>query len=448
VPEGFQDVLKDLTREILREQPHDIDEFCLKFFETRLQESNAGVADGKRRNSILEEPEPAAQISEMSPEEIEELIHGLFKEQDVDGNHTLDRHEFKMVFNKLSAKLGLKKNDVRRILAEADSDENGEISYAEFIPVAVSIIETIVAKWQLRQEEERKAKLMHDAELHIFHGMPQEELEEMLTEIFREADADGNGTLDLDEFERCLADIRLGMTRKEINVLMFETYANEEGKIDYEAFKPLCMQLLVELTAQEWMAPSQDEEDLKQDILTACRKEDPEECGVLSYDKLQEVLYKADLGLTLLQICSILSEAEEIADGRLDYVKFAPRCAFMVHACQHYRQKLTEKKEQMQTLHAREDWGMVCGKDRDTLEAELLEAFLQKDSENHGCVTREAMKTVLKTVLPGLDKQSLSALLALATKTETAMLRYQPVVDQAFRTLKKIMELAIIYEDD
>lgn len=433
MPDGFPEIVSRLAREILREQPEDLDTFCLKYFEGRLQsEPEAGMFRSGKRNSILEDPDPGLILTEMSPQEIEELIHSLFREQDVDGNHTLDRHEFKMVFNKLGAQLGLRKNDVRRILAEADRDENGLVSYAEFIPVAMGVIQTLVAKYELRQEEERMAKVKQDAESHIYHGMPHEELEEILTSIFREADTDGNGTLDLDEFERCLADIRIGMTRKERNVLMFETYADQDGKIAYEAFKPLCMELLTELTAQEWMAPSQDVQDLHVTILDECKSLDSKKTGKLSHEDLQQALSSMDLGLTLLQICSILSETDDDDLGMVDYVAAVPRIAFMVHSCMHYSQKLVEKQEQMQTLHASDGWGMVFGRDRDQLEGELLSAFRDLDYDGVGCLSREEIKATLKSVLPDLDRPSMHALLALAPQTETAQYRYSPVVEQAF----------------
>lgn len=444
LPDGFAGVLKDLTREILRDQPKDVEAFCLQHFEMAV--AAAAGANG-RRGSVLDDPEPAAKLADLDPQEVEDLIHTLFREQDADGNRTLDRHEFKMVFNKLGSKLGLRKNDVRRILAEADRDDNGQISYAEFIPVAVSIIETIVAKQRLREQEVRRSQVKAQAANHVYHGMPADELAEMLAEIFREADADGNGTLDVDEFEKCLRDIRIGITRKEVNVLMFETYAGKDGMIDYEAFKPLCLQLLVEMTAQEWMEPSQDEKDLEEYVLAACAKEDEGSSGKLSTDALQRVLFRADLGITLLQICSIMSEAEEDASDMVDYAAFAPRCAFMVYACQHYRQKMAEKQERMQTLRSSDGWGMVYGKDRDTLEAELLEAFLGMDPERSGCLGREDIKMALKSVLD-TDKKTLHALQTLAKQTEAATYKYQPVVDQAFRTIKGCLELAIVYEDD
>ena len=47
----------------------------------------------------------------------------------------------------------------------------------------------------MKEEEEDDAR--EQVQYHLLHGMPREELEEMMERIFSDADADGNGTLDL-----------------------------------------------------------------------------------------------------------------------------------------------------------------------------------------------------------------------------------------------------------
>lgn len=393
--------------------------------------------------------DPESYLASLNPDQLEQLIHDLFNEQDRDGNRTLDREEFRAVFNNLGNKLGLKKNDIRRILAEADRDENGRISYREFIPVAVSIIESIVAKWALRKNEEKQAAAYKNAELQIYHGMPEHELDAILSEIFRKADKDGNGALDADEFEKCLQDIHLGFTRKEINVMMYETDSDHNGKIDYEEFKPLCKQLLIELTAQEWLQPAEDQKAMEKLLLDAFQEADKEDTGILPGTVISNCIYKLDLGLTCLQVCSIMSEADEVDEDEdmalINYTEFAPKAAFMIFACQNYREIMTKKKERMQSLHASEDWGMVFGMDRDTLEHNLAQSFAKFDVDNTGTLSRMQIKSALISTLD-VDKKTFNALMAIAKQTETGAFLYQPIIEEAFRTLKGMEELAIIYE--
>lgn len=53
-------------------------------------------------------------------------------------------------------------------------------------------------------------------------GLPRDELEASIQEIFRKADIDGNGSLDRAEFLRCLKESGLGFTRRELNLVTSE----------------------------------------------------------------------------------------------------------------------------------------------------------------------------------------------------------------------------------
>ena len=55
----------------------------------------------------------------------------------------------------------------------------------------------------------------------LVHGMTKEALEDVVARIFEQIDADGNGVLDKDEFVEALQMMELGLTRKEINAIMY-----------------------------------------------------------------------------------------------------------------------------------------------------------------------------------------------------------------------------------
>jgi len=56
----------------------------------------------------------------------------------------------------------------------------------------------------------------------MLHGMPRDELEAMMEGVFKAADGDGSGILDRKEFAKCLKSSELGLSRKEVNLLMSE----------------------------------------------------------------------------------------------------------------------------------------------------------------------------------------------------------------------------------
>jgi len=66
-----------------------------------------------------------------------------------------------------------------------------------------------------------------EVEYHLLHGIPKEELEEVMKRVFEAADENGNGELSMDEFRQCLKSAELGLTRKEINLLLSECDTNQ-----------------------------------------------------------------------------------------------------------------------------------------------------------------------------------------------------------------------------
>lgn len=161
LPKEFPSILKAFTREILRYQPENIYEFGASYFQDLLKEHAAAAAGGKRR---------------LSPQELESLLRQLFADHDVDGNGHLDHKEFRALLN--SANLGLSSKEVKRLMAEADENEDGRIEYAEFIPLAIELVQAMYAKMDSAAEKQEQADAAREAaEAHMLHGMPREALE-------------------------------------------------------------------------------------------------------------------------------------------------------------------------------------------------------------------------------------------------------------------------------
>tara|TARA_B110000046_G_scaffold75025_1_gene83094 strand:+ start:276 stop:473 length:198 start_codon:yes stop_codon:yes gene_type:complete len=65
-----------------------------------------------------------------------------------------------------------------------------------------------------------------------------------MADIFKRADADGSGALSLQEFRKCLKDADIGLTKKEINILMAECDVDQDGTISYDEFIPVAFDIL------------------------------------------------------------------------------------------------------------------------------------------------------------------------------------------------------------
>ena len=73
--------------------------------------------------------------------------------------------------------------ETKRVMAEADFDGNGEISYAEFIPLAVDLVQSMYAKMEMEQARAQEDDAREEAKNYLLHGMTKEEVENVMMEI-------------------------------------------------------------------------------------------------------------------------------------------------------------------------------------------------------------------------------------------------------------------------
>lgn len=458
LPKAFPRVLTDLTREILREQPDDLESFCLNYFKDggapnvpERRNSNSSTSDSSNQEprtasaDSVEEDDVVDSI--LRTLDIPVLIQDLFFEADADRNGWLNKQEFKNVMENLGTRLGFKENDVRHILAEADIDQDGRVSYEEFMGPAINVIEGIVAKWALQKNMEEKEDAFKAAEHEVVHGIPEDELEDVLQRIFLAADRNGNGYLDSQEFELCLRDTELGLTRKEINILRFYADENSDGRVQYEEFRPLCKELLIELKAQEWLLPPQDEQEIAFFLMDLFRSNDEANTGVLPFQVVQELMHSADMGLNRAQICAIMSEVEEQEDSMVPYERFVPKAAFMALTCQNYRDLVKQHISELETLRASEKWTSILGMSSSEMEETLYQAFAKYDEDGVARMPRESAVQAVREALVNIDSdKKLNAVMALAKPDPDTpgYVFYEPVVVNTFPTLQKLAELELL----
>ncbi|CAE7648308.1 FLCY, partial [Symbiodinium sp. CCMP2456] len=196
VPPEFPDILKDFTREVLRSQPENIHEFAAKYFECLA--SGLPVDAGQAT---------AAEELDMSLDEVEGIIHDLFKKYDKDGSQFLDPAEFKSLMEDLQQRLDFPKDEILLFLAEADMNADGMIEYEEFIPLALQIIQGMYAKKRL---EQHISDVDLQAEELLVHGMSREELTSLVGSMFERMDEDRSGQLNKQEFVTALTSMELG----------------------------------------------------------------------------------------------------------------------------------------------------------------------------------------------------------------------------------------------
>ena len=136
-------------------------------------------------------------------------------------------------------------------------------------------------------------------------------------EIFRKADEDGSGQLSRQEFVNSLRSADLGLSRKEINVLLAEVDENSDGNVSYAEFVPLCYNILKEVLADDFRTENlpQKRQEAEMFFSDLFRSADTEESGVLHYQDVMDLIVQADLGLTRIQVHALMSESQPNDEG-------------------------------------------------------------------------------------------------------------------------------------
>lgn len=157
-----------------------------------------------RANTMLQQAALSYIASNMmSGQEIKELREA-FIVLDIDGDGQLTQEELKRGFGNITISTCLELEDV---LKSCDIDMNGMIDYSEFI--------TATLDWQqhLSQDVLEKAFIVFDTdksgsisirEIKQFLGVEDENEDDMWSIVLKEADINGDGEIDMDEFKQLM----------------------------------------------------------------------------------------------------------------------------------------------------------------------------------------------------------------------------------------------------
>jgi len=337
IPPEFPDILKDFAREVLRNQPANINEFAAKYFDCLAQGLPAEGQGGEAA---------AGGDPEMSLDEVEQIIQDLFHKYDSDGNGYLDPSEFKALMNDLQQRMDFPPDEIYRFLAEADMNEDGMIEYEEFIPLALQIVQGMYAKKRL---EQHMTDIDQHAEDLLVHGMSRDELTELVGSIFERMDQDGSGTLSKAEFATALTSMELGLTRREINTVMFQIDQDGDGGVSYREFVPFAFDLLQKLTSLRLLETELENDELAQYLTDLFKARDVTMIGMLHVDDIRDLLHQAMLGLSRMQIYTVISEAEVNSENLIAYGTFIPRAVGLIRSMLSFEKSIVKDSKDIGT---------------------------------------------------------------------------------------------------
>mmetsp|Transcript_17945 Transcript_17945/g.32766 ORF Transcript_17945/g.32766 Transcript_17945/m.32766 type:complete len:475 (+) Transcript_17945:89-1513(+) len=440
IPDGFPALLKGFTREILRSQPENIYEFGSRYFNDLLEKGgrSAFTLASDQGKIDLEKAATRVDLTSLSTSELENLLLQIFIQADLDQSGYLDRQELSGVLR--DAKLNLTERQIRQILSEADENEDNVIQYKEFLPVMIDLLQGLKAKEQAKSVlEDVESKIRGNVENMLLHGMPRHELESLMLKVFKKADVDGSGQLNRHEFKEALKVAELGLTRKDINLILTAVDTDKDGLVSYEEFVPICFQVLVERFKDEILLGDilQNEDELQQLLLHSFQTEDIGGTGLLAQRQVKSVLKKLSyeqLGLTTVQLVSLLSQAPMNSEGLVPYLQFIPFAATVIRSLY----DVDNMKLRMAAIKNASAGGIkALGElDIETLKSVLEDVFMQVDVDGSGQLTPGQVMEVLNhlnTIAPensiALSDEHMKAMFAAIDVNENGVVDWSEFVN-------------------
>jgi len=246
----------------------------------------------------------------------------------------------------LQQRMDFPPDEIYRFLAEADMNEDGMIEYEEFIPLALQIVQGMYAKKRL---EQHITDIDQHAEDLLVHGMSRDELTELVSSIFERMDQDGSGTLSKAEFATALTSMELGLTRREINTVMFQIDQDGDGGVSYREFVPFAFDLLQKLTSLRLLETELENDELAQYLTDLFKARDVMMQGLLHVDDIRDLLHQAMLGLSRMQIYTVISEAEVNTELMIAYGTFIPRAVGLIRSMLSFEKSIVKDSKDIGT---------------------------------------------------------------------------------------------------
>jgi Ca2+-binding EF-hand superfamily protein len=412
IPPEYPDILKDFTREVLRNQPANINEFAAKYFDCLASGLPADMAERGKEAAAKQDEAP-----DMSLEEVESIILELFQKYDKDQSQYLDPGEFKNLMEDLQQRLDFPKDQIYLFLAEADMNADGHVEYHEFIPLALQIIQSMYAKKRL---EQHISDVGQHAEDLLVHGMSRQELTELVGSIFERMDQDQSGQLSKQEFVAALGSMELGLTRKEINAIMFQIDRDEDGNISYGEFVPFAFDLLQKLTSLRLLETELEQDELAKFLTDLFKARDTEMAGMLTAEDVRDLLHQAALGLTRMQIYTVISEAEVNAEGNIPYPSFVPRAVGLIRSMLSFEKCIVT--------------------DQNTITPEMEQQFFAAVEEVFGDKETTSLDGFLADLAQGnlVDEKELGAIRILLHDVDPEQIPVQQAITETWALLKSM----------
>ncbi|CUG36939.1 Hypothetical protein, putative [Bodo saltans] len=221
LPPNFAQVLKEYTREVLREQPSDVLAWSAQYFKKLALETDPLLA---------QQPPPEHYAPSVENPELEVMsmkISKVFATMDDRNTGLLYSH---LVQRALLEAFGLSKAQSLYILSceYVNINDGGMLDYRQFARDCVNAV------YYFQSTGYEFADLSQYGEDAAVHGLSKAELEDELLRVFRGADEEGLGRLPFPIYRDALINAPLQLTQRDLNILYAVAERTSDGYVEYK----------------------------------------------------------------------------------------------------------------------------------------------------------------------------------------------------------------------
>lgn len=272
-------------------------------------------------NDFNEEIKESQKVRVESPRFIRTLtkaLYEVFHKADVDQSGALSYSEFKDAFKNLS--YGLNDNDIYTLISLADEDDDGQITWEEFVPIGVEGIKTFYARNQVRENSKETIKEINAEAMENVYYPEIKKAWEILEKDFKKQDIHENGKITIYQLKKVLKSSNL-VTPKEINALVRNCSVDE---YEYGVnFKQDLFNVRFELAKSQILESNMDH--VQKSLIEECKKIDIKHKGKIHINQMNDVLRNSKfIVLSPFQIHMVLGQAE------LDELRFVNYSNFVI----------------------------------------------------------------------------------------------------------------------
>jgi hypothetical protein len=224
---------------------------------------------------------------------------------------------------------------------------------------------------------------------------------ELARQAFEQYDVDKSGFLSRAELKAVLRDTRLGLSARQVRLVLLKLDTSGDGQLSVDEFAPLMAEVLVEQYKRELRAAAWDDLELELRRMLTDRggggdgaaaaegagsggsPEDAGSAGASLYrSRLVDVLLKQHmLSISRMQANAIVATVPEEADGTIAIDRFVPIAASMLRAL-----SAPDAVMERSRMLERSDFTpieLMGGREREVMEANFGEAFAKYDVDSN-----------------------------------------------------------------